>query len=185
MNKEGKVSEIAAEARKTSAWTTVLSILVILLGLGAIIVPEIAGLAVTLLVGWALLIAGGFEIMHAVGVRGSRFVLHFLIGILDVVVGFYVILHPGAGLLTLTLFLAVIFVVDGVFTLAWGFRLRPHAGSGWLLFDGAISLVLGILIWAHWPYSSVWFIGTLIGIRLMMEGFGRLMAPSVTRTLAI
>jgi uncharacterized membrane protein HdeD (DUF308 family) len=171
------------EVKGRSPWPVFLSIVVILLGLGAIIVPEIAGLAVTLLVGWALLIAGGFEIMHAVGVRGTRFVLHFLIGILDVVVGFYVILHPGAGLLTLTLFLAVIFVVDGIFTLAWGFRSRPNPGSGWLLFDGVISLVLGILIWAHWPYSSVWFIGTLIGIRLMMEGFGRLVAPPPSRLL--
>lgn len=174
------MSEIATGAAKSSAWRTVISVLLILLGVCAIIVPEVAGLAVTLLVGWVLLIAGAFEIMHAFGTRaGGHFALHFLVGILDVVVGFFILWHPGAGLLTLTLFLAAVFVVDGIFTLIWGFRMRPNPGSGWLLFDGAISLLLGILIWAHWPYSAVWFIGLLIGIRLMMEGIGRLMAPPI------
>ncbi len=179
------MSDPVTQVRKLSAWAIVLAVLIILLGFVAIIIPEIAGLAVTLLVGWALLIAGAFEIVHAIGSRhAGRFFLHIFIGILDVVAGGYLIWHPRAGLLTLTIFLAVVFIVDGVFTLIAGFRVRPQPGSGWMLFDGFISLLLGILIWAHWPFSSVWFIGTLIGIRLVMEGTGRLFAASAVRSLA-
>ena len=68
----------------------------------------------------------------------------------------------------------MVFVVDGISTLFYGFRLRPQPGSGWLLFDGLVSLVLGILIWSHWPMSSVWFIGTLIGIRLVPVSYTHL-----------
>jgi len=178
------MSELAVQVKKASTVAIVLSVLVILLGFAAIIVPEIAGLAVTLLIGWALLVAGVVEIVHAFGSRhGGNFALHLLIGILDVVVGAYLIIHPTAALVTLTLILAVVFVVDGISTLFYGFRLRPQPGSGWLLFDGLVSLVLGILIWSHWPMSSVWFIGTLIGIRLVLEGTGRLFAASAVRSV--
>jgi uncharacterized membrane protein HdeD (DUF308 family) len=179
------MSEVGQQVKKISTVAIVLSVLVILLGFAAIIVPEIAGLAVTLLLGWALLVAGIVEIVHAFGSRqGGSFFLHMLIGILDVVVGGYLVWHPAAALVTLTLVLAAVFVVDGISTLFYGFRLRPQPGSGWMLFDGFVSLLLGILIWAHWPLSSVWFIGTLIGIRLVLEGTGRLFAASAVRSLA-
>jgi uncharacterized membrane protein HdeD (DUF308 family) len=179
------MSEMAQTVKKASTGMMILSVLVILLGFVAIIVPEIAGIAVTLFIGWALLVAGIVEIAHAVGSgRGGSFFLHLLIGILDVIVGGYLIFHPAAALVTLTLVLAAIFVVDGVITLISGFRSSPNPGSGWMIFDGIISLLLGILIWAHWPMSSVWFIGTLIGIRLILEGTGRLFAASAVRSAA-
>src|SRR5438876_1096439 len=52
---------------------------------------------------------------------------------------------------------------------------RNVHNSGWVLFDGIITLILGFLIWAHWPSSSVWVIGTLIGVSLIFSGISRFM----------
>jgi uncharacterized membrane protein HdeD (DUF308 family) len=97
-----------------------------------------------------------------------------LIGLLYLVVGVYMILHPARGLLTLTLLLAAYFVLEGVMELAIYFSLRRAHVAGWFLWDGLITLFLGVLIWAHWPFSSVWALGTIVGISLLMSGITRL-----------
>ncbi|HLV96302.1 MAG TPA: DUF308 domain-containing protein [Candidatus Acidoferrales bacterium] len=69
-----------------------------------------------------------------------------------------------------------------------GFTLRPFPGSGWLLVDGAITLILAIMIWSTWPSSTGWVIGTLVGISMLFSGISRLSislaARSVTNKLA-
>ena len=55
------------------------------------------------------------------------------------------------------------------------FQLRPRHGAGWLLVDGIVTLILAIMIWRSWPASSVWVIGTLVGISMIFSGFSRLM----------
>jgi uncharacterized membrane protein HdeD (DUF308 family) len=84
------------------------------------------------------------------------------------------LLHPVAGLASLTLLLAIYLFVEAVLELVLGFRLRPRPGSGWLLFDGIVTLVLAILIWRSWPSSSEWVIGTLVGISMLFSGTARL-----------
>jgi uncharacterized membrane protein HdeD (DUF308 family) len=47
-------------------------------------------------------------------------------------------------------------------------------GSGWLLVDGIVTLILAIMIWRAWPSSSLWAIGTLVGISMVFSGCARL-----------
>jgi uncharacterized membrane protein HdeD (DUF308 family) len=61
------------------------------------------------------------------------------------------------------------------------FRLRSEGGSVWLLINGLVTLALGGLIWFHWPSSSVWAIGTLVGVNLLMTGISRLMLGLAAR----
>jgi uncharacterized membrane protein HdeD (DUF308 family) len=63
------------------------------------------------------------------------------------------------------------------------FRTRSEGGSGWLLVNALITLLLGGLIWFHWPSSSVWAIGTLVGVNLLMTGISRLMVGLAARKL--
>ena len=63
------------------------------------------------------------------------------------------------------------------------FRSRGEGGSGWLLVNALITLLLGGLIWFHWPSSSVWAIGTLVGVNLLMTGISRLMLGLAARKL--
>jgi uncharacterized membrane protein HdeD (DUF308 family) len=63
------------------------------------------------------------------------------------------------------------------------FRLRSEQASGWILFNGIVALILGALIWLHWPSSSVWAIGTLVGVNLLLTGITRLMVGLTGRRL--
>ncbi len=156
---------------------TIIGVLLIILGLLAILLPFIAGIAVTAFIGWLLLFAGIVHLIYSWHSRKTGGVIwQILIAILYLFVGFYLIFHPARGLVTLTLLLASYFVVEGVIELVLYFRLRRSHRSSWFLWDGLITLLLGILIWAHWPFSSVWVLGTIIGISLLISGFTRLFA---------
>jgi uncharacterized membrane protein HdeD (DUF308 family) len=100
-----------------------------------------------------------------------------------IVGGFYFLTHPLLGLGTLTLVLAVIILMAAVCEAIAYFRSRGEGGSGWLLVNALITLLLGGMIWFHWPSSSVWAIGTLVGVNLLMTGISRLMLGLVARKL--
>jgi uncharacterized membrane protein HdeD (DUF308 family) len=140
-------------------------------GVLAIFAPSIAGLSVAIAVG-VLLIASGVSRLFLAFRLGSFGVglLVFVLGVLSVVIGGYMLARPGMGLATLTLALAVYFFVHGVFEIIWAFRLRPIKGWGWTLFSGLAALVLGIMIWRQFPMSGMWAVGTLAGVHMVFGG---------------
>jgi uncharacterized membrane protein HdeD (DUF308 family) len=170
--------------KKASGWFIAMAVVFILLGMMAIIEPGIAGLAVTILVGWVLIFGGGAHLVAAFSGGGAgRVIWQILTGILYIVGGLYFLTHPLLGLGTLTLLLAVIILMEAVFEVIAYFRMRGEGGSGWLLVNALITLLLGGLIWFHWPSSSVWAIGILVGVNLLMTGFSRLMFGLAARRL--
>jgi uncharacterized membrane protein HdeD (DUF308 family) len=170
--------------KKASRWYIGMAALFILLGMVAIIEPGVAGLAITILVGWLLIFGGvGHFVAAFSGGGAARVIWQVLIGIVYIVGGFYSLTHPLLALGTMTLLLGVIFVMEAVFELITYFRLRSEGGSGWLLANALITLLLGGLIWFHWPSSSVWAIGTLVGVNLLMTGISRLMFGLAARKL--
>jgi len=170
--------------KKASGWFIAMAVVFILLGMMAIIEPGIAGLAVTILVGWVLIFGGGAHLVAAFSGGGAgRVIWQILIGIVYIVGGLYFLTHPLLGLGTLTLLLAVIILMEAVFEVIAYFRTRGQEGSGWLLVNALITLLLGGLIWFHWPSSSVWAIGILVGVNLLMTGFSRLMFGLAARKL--
>jgi len=162
-------------AKQSVGWSIGLSILLIVAGILAIVMPPAAGIAVLVLVAWLLMFSGAVHLVFAWHTRtAGGMIWELLLGILYIFVGIYVLLHPVAGLATLTLFLAVYLFLEGVLELVLSFRLRPLPGSNWLLFDGIITLILAILIWRSWPSSTEWVIGTLVGISMLFSGAARL-----------
>jgi uncharacterized membrane protein HdeD (DUF308 family) len=91
--------------------------------------------------------------------------------------------HPALGLAGLTLALAVFFCAEGVVDIIAWFSTRNGGGSGWMLLNGIIALGLGVMIWSRWPATSLWFVGTLVGISLFMAGMTRLMMALAVRKL--
>jgi uncharacterized membrane protein HdeD (DUF308 family) len=171
--------------KKASGLYIAMAVAFIILGIMAIVEPGVAGLAVTVLVGWLLLFGGGAHLVAAFSGGGAGRVLwHVLVGLLYFVGGIYFLMHPLLGLGSLTLLLGVIILMAAVFELVAYFRARSEAGSGWLLMNGLITLLLGGLIYFHWPSSSVWAIGTLVGVNLLMTGISRLMLGLAARKLA-
>ena len=168
-------SSLGTIAKQSVWWSIGLSILLIVAGILAIVMPPAAGIAVLVMVAWLLMFSGAVHLVFAWHTRtAGGMIWELLLGILYIFVGIYVLLHPVAGLATLTLFLAVYLFLEGVLELVLSFRLRPLPGSNWLLFDGIITLILAILIWRSWPSSTEWVIGTLVGISMLFSGAARL-----------
>src|SRR5438552_16128569 len=92
--------------------------------------------------------------------------------------GLMVLLYQLARLAWLTLVLATFLLIEAALEFVLYFEIRRRVNAGWVLVDGIITLLLGILFWAHWPFSSVWAIGTLIGVSLIFSGISRLMLSS-------
>lgn len=133
--------------------------------------------------GWVLLIAGIIEAVQAFRHRhGGHLFLHVLNAVLSIIVGIMLVLSPLAGALVLTLLLAAYFTVAGIFRIVTAFAMRIP-GWGWLLFNGIVTLILGILIWTHWPASGLWIIGLFIGIDLIIVGWSQVMTAAAARAL--
>jgi uncharacterized membrane protein HdeD (DUF308 family) len=169
--------------KKASGWLIAIGVLFIILGMLAIAEPLVAGLAIAFLVGWLLIIGGGMHFVAAFGGGGLwRVTVQVLIGVVYLAGGVYFLTHPLLGLGTLTLLLAGIILVEAVFEIVLYLRHRDTHGSSWLLINAIFTLLVGGLIWFHWPSSSVWAIGTLVGVNLLMTGISRLMIGMAART---
>lgn len=169
------LGSLGSIAKDSVGWSIALSIALILAGIFAIALPPIVGIGVLLVVAWLIILSGGVHLLFAWQTRTTGgMIWELLLGVLYIVIGVDVLLHPVAGLAALTLVLAIYLFVEGVLELILGFRIRPMAGSGWLLFDGVVTLILAILIWKSWPSSTEWVIGTLVGISMLVSGTSRL-----------
>jgi uncharacterized membrane protein HdeD (DUF308 family) len=175
---------VVERARRFTGWYIFAAVLFILLGLFAIIEPATAAVGIVLLLGW-LLIFGG--VAHFVGTfRGGgakRVAFQILSAVVFVIGGLYLLTHPQMAIGTLTILLAVVILAEGVFDIITYFRLQREHPSGWMLLNGIVALLLGGLIWAQWPSSSAWAIGTLVGVNLLVTGVSRLMFGLAGRRL--
>jgi uncharacterized membrane protein HdeD (DUF308 family) len=149
--------------------------LLIVLGIMAIGAPFLAAVAVSVVVAWLILVAGVVHIVLAFHAHGAGSVIwKLLVGVAYLAFGGYLIIHPVLGVASLTLVLAGLFVIEGVLNLILYARMRSLHGSTWVLIDGIITLLLGLMIYLQWPSSSVWAIGILVGVSLMISGAARI-----------
>lgn len=124
------------------------------------------------------------HLVYAWAERGAGSVIgQILIGLVYLVALFYLLVHPVSGILAIALIPAIYIVIEGVFELVIYSRWKRLPGAGWFLIGGIISLLLGALIFFHWPSSSVWAVGTLVGISLVVSGIARFTMPVQRRRL--
>ena len=176
---------VIGSVRRASGWSIALGILMILAGMLAIASPLIAGVVIMYVVAWTAIFNGGAQIVYGFRAHsGGKMALEILLGLLYIVAGVYILMHPGGGLLAITLIIACILLVYGIFDVVLAFQLKPNPGWGWILFDAIITVLLGALIWIHWPLNSEWVIGTLVGISFIVSGVSRLMLSLAVRKLS-
>ena len=181
MNAETTVGAV----RKVSGWSMLWGILMFICGILAISLPLASSIGIVILLAWLILFAGIshlFFAFHSHSVGG--FLWQVLLALIYGAAGIYMLMNPLLGVLSFTLLLAVFLLVEGILELALYFRIRRVRHGGWVLFDGIVTLILGILIWTHWPSSAVWVIGTLVGISLIFSGISRLMLAMAVRHIS-
>jgi uncharacterized membrane protein HdeD (DUF308 family) len=157
--------------RRYSLWYLIQSALMILVGILALVYPVVSSAAVVVLLGWLLIISG---VVQGISLIGARSVPHFWLQlvsvVLSVVVGVLFLLHPGEGLLTITLLLIVFLLVEGISKLIFALTIRPFPNWGWVLASGIVGILLSFYLWSSLPVSALWLLGVMLGIQLICEG---------------
>jgi uncharacterized membrane protein HdeD (DUF308 family) len=148
-------------------------VVLLVLGATAIVLPPLATLAVTILLGWLFLVSGvvglftTFWMRHAPGFWWS-----LLSAVLGIAVGIWLLAAPVTGALSLTVILVAFFIIEGIASIMFALdHKRELSGQwGWMLVSGVIDLILAALIFAGLPSTAAWALGLLVGINMVFGG---------------
>jgi uncharacterized membrane protein HdeD (DUF308 family) len=177
------IQSLTEEVKKRSAWSIFMGIVTTALGCFPIVYPLATAAITTVLLGWVLIFVGLAQFAFALYSQTiGNFFLKVLLSLLYGICGIALAFFPIAGVAALTGVLGTLLLIQAGLLTATAFQLRPVDGWGWFLFDAATNLLLGILILARWPSSSVWVIGTLVGVSVAMSGISRIMIATKIRS---
>ena len=168
-------------------WKTLMTagIISIVLGAIAIIVPPLASVTITLLVGILLLIGAVAYVAEAIsrGSTGHR-IWSAIVAVLYVIAGVWLILNPVSGTITLTWVLVIFFLIIGVFRILAGIQARGQVpNAGWTIVNGVLAVVIALLVLVDLPSSAAWAIGLLVGIQLLFDGIMMVVAAQQGKKL--
>jgi uncharacterized membrane protein HdeD (DUF308 family) len=168
-----RMSADTAPLRAKWGWILALGIVYVIAGFVALGSVVMATVASVLIVGVMMIVAGVAEIINAFQCKGwGRFLVWVLLGALYIIAGFVTFENPLFAAAILTLLLGASLVASGIVRIFIAFSMKREQPWIWLLLSSIITLLLGLLILAHWPISSVYILGILLGIDLVMAGAG-------------
>jgi len=158
------------EIRGRWGWYLILGVALMILGVAAIVQGLVSSIASMVLLGWMLVGSGIVQGVLAFPVRNwSGFFLHLMGGVLEIVVGLLIVAAPLNAAVALTLLLSVYLLVGGLFRTVAVLLLRfPGWSMGAL--GGMISVLLGLALWQQWPLSGLIFVGSCVGVALLLHG---------------
>ena len=174
------MNEMKTELESSAKSMKWMGVLTIIFGILAMMMPYITGQSVLMLVG-ILVMAGGLLRLIWAFKAGSlgRGILVFLIGVLTLLAGFWIITEPFIAAGALTIVLSVYFFADGLMEIIAAFSVSD--GKGWLIFDGIVTVILGVLLFMGFPFSGPLAVGVLLGIKLLLAGIAMLTLGSAVK----
>ena len=162
-----------APLRAKWGWIVALGVVYLLAGfiaLGSVVMATVASVFV---VGVMMIIAGVAEVISAFQIKSwGKFLLWVLLGVLYIIAGFVTFENPLLAAALLTLILGASLVASGIMRIILAFNMKQETPWIWVVLSGVITLLLGLLILAHWPVSSLYILGLFLGIDLIMAGAG-------------
>ena len=168
-------ADMSSSLRRVNGLSVASAVLMIAVGILAIALPLAAGIGVSIFVSWLIFFTGFAHLAYAFAARGAGgFIWRLMLGIVYIAGGLYLAFHPGLSLVSFTLVLAFILYLEGFMQILAYFSMRALPGAGWILFDGIVTLLLGLMIGFSWPSASAWAIGTFVGINFLFSGVTRL-----------
>ncbi|MGO8733584.1 MAG: HdeD family acid-resistance protein [Terriglobia bacterium] len=174
---------LTEEIKTRSAWSIFMGVVTAALGVFLIVYPLAAAAMTTVLLGWALIFVGIAHFVFALNSQtAGNFFLKVFLSVLYGISGIALAFFPIVGVAALTGVLGTLLLIQAGLLTVTAFQLKPLDGWGWLLVDAGASLLLGIMIIAQWPFSSVWAIGTLVGVSVLMGGISRIMISAKLRS---
>jgi len=156
-------------------WILALGVLFLVMGLVGLGMTVALTLTSILFLGAFLTVGGVFQLVAALrnpqAKEGGERVLEFLLALLYVAAGLWVMANPAMASMVATAAIAGLLGGLGFLRILAAFRRRPRSGWGWLLAAGITSLVLAGLILAQWPLSGLWVIGLFIAVEMIFHGW--------------
>lgn len=181
----GDIAELSEAIREKKGWFIALGVLFIIVGIICIAYPLMATVTAKIFIGWMVLFGGIAQVIQAFSTKTwGGFIWNVLVGFLYLFVGAWLAFFPLAGIISLTLLLALMFIAEGVMKLILGFGIRPKDGWFWAILSGAVSLIVGVMLVANLPGTSVWAIGTLVGINFLFAGWSFIAMPMFAKGIA-
>jgi uncharacterized membrane protein HdeD (DUF308 family) len=164
-------AEPLAPLRPKWGWIVALGVVYVVAGFIALGSVVAATVATVYVVGIMMIIAGVVEAVSAFQLKSwGRFLFWLALGVLYIVAGFLAFDNPLLTAVWLTLFLGAALVASGLVRIYLGFSMRAGSPWVWIVISGLITLVLGVIILAHWPVSSLWTLGIFLGVDLVFAG---------------
>jgi uncharacterized membrane protein HdeD (DUF308 family) len=168
-----QVSSSVEPLRAKSGWIVALGVVYLLAGLVALGSVVTATLASVLVVGVMMIIVGVAEVFNAFQIKTwGKFLLWGLLGVLYIIAGFVTFENPLLAAALLTLILGGVLVASGIMRIFLAFSMKRATPWIWVGLSGLITLLLGALILARWPVSSLYILGLFLGFDLVMAGVG-------------
>jgi uncharacterized membrane protein HdeD (DUF308 family) len=159
--------------RSKSGWIVALGVVYVIAGVIALSSVVFATKVTVFVVGIMMLISGIAEVINSFQFKSwGKFLIWLLLGLLYIVAGFVTFENPLLAAAILTLLLGAALVVSGVMRLILAFSMREGMSWTWVVLSGVVTLLLGAIILAHWPVSSLFVLGVLLGVDLLIIGFG-------------
>jgi uncharacterized membrane protein HdeD (DUF308 family) len=162
-----------APLRAKWGWIVALGLVYLVTGLVALGSVMTATVASVLVVGVMMIVAGVAEVINAFQVKSwGKFLLWILLGVLYIIAGFVTFENPLLAAALLTLMLGAALVASGIMRIILAFGMKQETPWIWVVLSGVITLLLGVIILAHWPVSSLFVLGLFLGVDLVMAGAG-------------
>jgi uncharacterized membrane protein HdeD (DUF308 family) len=182
-----KISDVfaaeIAEVRKSWVWFLLIGILLMVLGATCVVKAQTATTFSILVLGWVLVISGVFWLVSSfLTITWPIFFLYLLNALIRGGVGYLLIRHPHAGAEGVTMVLAVLFIVGGLFRTA-GASVIKFPWWGWTVLAGLVSIGLGVFLLVNWAAASAIFVGILIGVDLLFDGSALIAFAAAIRSL--
>jgi len=175
----------ASEIKSRAGWGIFLGVLTVAIGLLLMTYPMFTATLTVFFLGGTLIVVGIVDIVRAFRAHtGGSFFLRLLLGLVYGCTGAFLVLFPLSGVVVLTVILGGMLLAEAVMGAVLAFQMETATGRGWLLFEAAITAILGVLILARWPLSSLWAIGTLVGAAVLVRGVTRIALSAALRSVA-
>lgn len=178
-------SAVAASLQEHWRVFLVEGIVLVVLGVLAIMLPQVASIAVEIVIGWLLLISGVIGLINTLRMRSApAFGWALLSAILGIVTGALLLWWPLTGVVSLTLVLSVFFVIEGVASIMFALEHKRELSGrwGWMLVSGIIDLILASVVFLGLPGTAAWAIGLLVGINMLFGGWALIAMALHART---
>ena len=154
-------------------WAVALGIALILCGVVALLSLVVATAVAVIWIGVMMITAGVVEIAHGYKMKGwGRSILWMVTGALYIIGGFFAVVDPLPASIVLTLILAIALIIIGCVRTWMGFQLKGEGHKGWVILSGVLTLLFGVVILIHWPYSGLYALGIILGVDLIQTGAG-------------